>query len=116
MRPADLAGGRVDHRQRRAGVVDEPLLADPVLLTHQVFEGAGVAAVMLDELGVAVGRLLGMGGDILLSPQLQGDALAPQFTVDSDQIRQHLLPQVWRSLAAGSRQQRRCQRHHNERV
>ena len=91
MRPADLAGGWVDHRQGRAGVVDEQLLAGPVLLTHRALERAGVAAVVLDELGVAVGRLLGMGGDVLLPQQLQGDALAPQFAVDRDQIRQHPL-------------------------
>ncbi|MNS78704.1 hypothetical protein D3C72_1123290 [compost metagenome] len=108
MRPADLAGGRIDHRQRRAGIVDEQLLAGPVLLAHRAFEGAGVAAVVLDELGIAVGRLLGMGGDVLLPQQLQGDALAPQFAVDSDQIRQH--PLTARVAHLGGGQQCRRQR------
>jgi len=53
MRPADLASGRVDHWQCRAGVVDEQLPACPVLSAHRVLKGADVAAVVLDELGIA---------------------------------------------------------------
>ena len=62
---------------------------------------------MLDELGVAVGWLLGMGGDVLLPQQLQGDALAPQFAVERDQIRQHPLAAGVAHLGGG--QQRRRQ-------
>ena len=69
---------------------------------------------MLDDLGVAVGRLLGMGSDVLLPQQLQGDAFAPQFAVDADHVRQH--PLAAGLAQFGSRQQRRCQRHLNERV
>jgi hypothetical protein len=57
VRLADLAGGGVDHRQRRPGVVDEQLFTRSVLLTHRTCKRPGVAAVMLDELGIAVGRL-----------------------------------------------------------
>ncbi len=76
VRLADLAGGGVDHRQRRPGVVDEQLLAGAVLLAHRALEGTGVAAVMLDELGIAVGRLVGMSGGVLLPQQLQRHAFA----------------------------------------
>jgi hypothetical protein len=69
-----------------------------VLSAYRAVEGAGVAAVVFDELRIAVGRLLGMGGDVLFPQPLQGDALAPQFTVDSSTRS----PCVWRTLAAGS--------------
>jgi len=44
-----------------------------VLLAYRAVEGAGVAAVVFDELRIAVGRLLGMGGDVLFPQPLQGD-------------------------------------------
>ena len=41
-----------------------------VLLVHRALEGTDVAAVVLDELGVAVGRLIGMSGGVLFPQQL----------------------------------------------
>ena len=41
-----------------------------VLLAHRTFERPCVAAVMLDELGVAVGWLVGMSGGVFLPQQL----------------------------------------------
>ena len=60
-------------------------------LTHRALERLGVTPVVLDELGVAVGRLPRMRGEILLPQQLQGDALAPQLAVDTQHVRQHPL-------------------------
>ncbi len=70
MRLANLAGGGIDHRQRQPGVVDEQLLAGAVLLGHRALERTSVAAVMLDELGVALGRLVGMSGGVFLPQEL----------------------------------------------
>ncbi|KGR73496.1 hypothetical protein CD30_19530 [Ureibacillus massiliensis 4400831 = CIP 108448 = CCUG 49529] len=56
---------------------------------------------MLDELGVAVGRLARMRGEIFLPQQLQGHALASQLAVDAQHIGQH-------SLTARLVRRRRC--------
>ena len=50
----DLARVGVDDRDRRARVVDEQLLAGPVVVAHDDVEVASPAAVVLDELGVAI--------------------------------------------------------------
>ena len=83
-----IAIGELD---RRAGVVDEELLAGAVDLAHRALQPQRIAPIPLAELAVAVGRLPGVGRDVLLPQQHEGHALAPQLLVHAAVVRQHVV-------------------------
>ena len=63
----DLAGVATDDRHGRTAVVDEGLLAGPVLLAHAVLLFGLPLAVMVAVLAVAIGAVP-MLGDVLVPP------------------------------------------------
>ena len=67
----------IDHRHRLAGIVDEQLLADAVLLTHHHVQLALPGSVVLTE--PAVLKALRLAQAVLLPEQRQGYAGAAQF-------------------------------------
>nr|WP_198034100.1 hypothetical protein [Acidihalobacter ferrooxydans] len=69
LRLAHLTGVAVDDRHGRARVVDEGLLAGPVHLAHAALLAGAPLAIVVTELGVAVG-LLAVAADILGPQQL----------------------------------------------
>src|SRR5690606_28280703 len=77
LRLADLAAVAVDHWHRLAGVVDEQLLADAVLLAHHHVQLALPGSVVLAE--PAVLEALRLAQAVLLPEQSQGYAGAAQF-------------------------------------
>jgi hypothetical protein len=76
---------------RGAGVVDEELLAGAVDLAHRALQPQRVAPIPFAELAVAVGRLPGMGGDVLFPQQHERHAFAPQLLVGAAVVRQHVV-------------------------
>ena len=77
---ADLAGCRVDHGDRLAGVVNEKLLPGFVGLAHRRIQALGPPAVEFTKLAVFVA--VGMSISIFESEQAQGNVLPAQLYVD----------------------------------
>ena len=83
---AQLAGARIDNRNRVSGVIDEAAFAGAVDLAHRWLEASRPAAVVLAILAVL--QPIGLGGLVLLPEQHQGHALVAQLLVHHGEIRQ----------------------------
>ncbi len=79
--------GAVGEADGGAGVVDEQLFTGAVHLAHRALQLLGKAAVVLAELGVAVGLLTGVVGAVLLPQQHQRHTLAAQLLVQAAIVR-----------------------------
>ena len=106
-RRPDLAGGRVDHPHRLAGVVHEQLLARLVLLAHRAAQRRGERRVQLAEARAAVRQQPRLAAvSVLLPQQLQRHALAAQLPVHVGQCR-HRVAAAHVTLRVQPREQRR---------
>jgi hypothetical protein len=80
-----LAGRRVKNVDRRAGIIDEQLLASHVRLPHRRRQAAFPGAIQFAKPAAAV--TVGMGGAVLLPHQLQRHALAAQLAMNRRPVR-----------------------------
>ena len=85
LRRPRLAGRSVDHRERRAGVIDEQALAGDVVLPHGRRQPRLPGAVELAETAIAVA--VGVDGAMLLPQQLQRHPWPAQLAVDCRPVR-----------------------------
>jgi len=85
----DLAGKGVDDGHRRAGIVDEQLLAGEVDLAHRAQLALRELAVLDAEAGVLVGQRVVAG--VLLPQQHQRDVGALELLVDDGEVRRELV-------------------------
>jgi hypothetical protein len=107
LRHADLAGEPVDdHRNAVAGIIDEQPLAGGVRLPHRHRQRLLESPVELAEPRVAVAA--GVGGDVLVPQDQQGDVLALQLAMHAGPI--GLLDAPMATLAAPAGVERRFQR------
>jgi len=81
-----LSGRGIDDVNRRAGVIDEQLLAGHMGLPHRRRQPAFPGPIEFAEPATAV--TVGMRGAIFLPDQLQRHALAAQLAVDRRPVRQ----------------------------
>ena len=84
--PPRLAGRCIDHRKRRAGVIDEHALAGDMVLPHRRRQPRLPGAVELAKTAIAVA--VRMDGTMLLPQQLQRHPWPAQLTVDCRPFRQ----------------------------
>jgi len=92
----DVRARAVGQRDRRAGVVDEQLLAGAVDLAHRTLELLGEAPIVLAELRVAIGVALGVIGAVLLPQQHQRHAFAVQLLVQAAVVGLHMVARPFR--------------------
>src|SRR5690606_24600313 len=86
LRRSNLAGGSIHDRHRGAAVVDETLLASPVMLAQGALLGLLPVLVASAELGVTVAAV-GHTGGVLLPQQLPGHALALELLMQAGAVR-----------------------------
>jgi len=85
-RHEDLTAPVIGKFQRRPRVVDEQLLAGPVLLAHRAAQRLRVGLVVLAELRQAPGAPPLIGRTLLLPQQRQHHALAAQFQAHPPEV------------------------------
>lgn len=82
VRSAQFAGVGVDewaasgHADSSAGLVDQQLLGRVMQLTHRAPQRAGVVLMVLAELGLRVGRAIGISLTVFLPQKMPSDTLA----------------------------------------